>query len=525
MPSVTHCNSSNPTCGGYTNKRCGQLVVIGPFPHLLLEGHTLSVGPGGGSAAFAAASAAAPEAASITIVNSGLPMGGCCVNVGCVPSKFLIQAAHVTSPHNNSPPFQGISNVTDRVTDFAALTTQNRALVEGLRREKYANVIAALDNVEYIEGLGRLARRAGQLVVEVRSGHEEQVPFKMLPADRVIIASGVRTSLPSQLSDDLAKVDYLTNERAYFEPKRPESLIVLGGGYIALEAAQMFARLGSKVTILQRSDYLLSSLEHEIGNCLAETLRGEGIDIQVSIDITEVIADGDQVVVKGISRGNKTQRTFTASKLFLATGRRANTEHISDFPIKLASTSHGGLVVSKTLQTSIPEVYAAGDCVADSPQYVYTAAAEGKLAALNALRTIQGREAERIDYSAVPWVIFTSPAVAGVGLDLTEARAKGIDAEASSLPLALLPRAIVQQSTRGFVTLIRDKSTDHVVGARVLAEEGGELVMEASLSVRYNIKAKDLAAMYHPYLTWNEAWKLAALGFNKDVKTLSCCAT
>jgi len=243
----------------------------------------------------------------------------------------------------------------------------------------------------------------------------------------------------------------------------------------------------------------------------------------VNIDITEVIADGDKVVVRGISR--KTKRTFTASRLFVATGRRANTEHISDLPIKLASTAHGGFVVSNTLQTSIPEVYAAGDCVADSPQYVYTAAAEGKLAALNALRTIHGREQEEIDYSAVPWVIFTSPAVAGVGLDLREARAKGIDAEASSLPLALLPRAIVQQNTRGFVTLIRDKSDDRIVGARVLAEEGGELVMETSLSVRYKIKAKDLAAMYHPYLTWNEAWKLAALGFSKDVKTLSCCAT
>ncbi len=409
------------------------------------------------------------------------------------------------------------------MTDFAALTAQNRALVETLRREKYANVIASLDNVEYIEGLGRLARRAGQLVVEVRSGHEDQTPFKVLPADRVIIASGVRTSLPSQLFDDLAKVNYLTNETAYFEPKRPESLIVLGGGYIALEAAQMFARLGSKVTVLQRSEYVLSSLEHDISIGLAESLKGEGIDVQVNIDITEVIADGDKVVVRGISR--KTKRTFTASRLFVATGRRANTEHISDLPIKLASTAHGGFVVSNTLQTSIPEVYAAGDCVADSPQYVYTAAAEGKLAALNALRTIHGREQEEIDYSAVPWVIFTSPAVAGVGLDLREARAKGIDAEASSLPLALLPRAIVQQNTRGFVTLIRDKSDDRIVGARVLAEEGGELVMETSLSVRYKIKAKDLAAMYHPYLTWNEAWKLAALGFSKDVKTLSCCAT
>lgn len=429
----------------------------------------------------------------------------------------------MTSPHNNSPPFHGINDVSDRVTDFAALTTQNRELVEHLRQEKYANVIADLDNVEYIEGVGRLARSAGRLTVAVRSRHEDELPFKELPADRVIVASGVRTSIPRQLRDDLAKVDYLTNETAYFEQKRPESLIVLGGGYIALEAAQLFARLGSKVTVLQRSECILSSLDHDIGEKLAAYFRADGIDVQVGIDITSVKADGEGVIVKGISRGNES--TFRASRLFLGAGRQANTEHISDLPITLSNTEHGGLVVSKTLQTSIPEVYAAGDCVADSPQYVYTAAAEGKLAALNALESMHGRAAEEMDYSAVPWVVFTSPAVAGVGLSLEEARAKGINAEASSFSLDLLPRAIVQQNTRGFVTLIRDKSDDRVVGARVLAEEGGELVMEASLSVRYQIKAKELASMFHPYLTWNEAWKLAALGFEKDVKTLSCCAT
>lgn len=409
------------------------------------------------------------------------------------------------------------------MTDFAGLTAQNRALVETLREEKYAKVIASLDNVKYIEGVGKLVRNAGQLAVEVCSGPEEQTPFQILPADRVILASGVRTSIPSQLADDLAKIDYLTNETAYFEPNRPESLIVLGGGYIALEAAQMFARLGSKVTMLQRSEHILSSLDHNISTDLAEHFRREGIDVEVGVDITSVVSGGNGVIVKGISKGN--QRTFTASRIFVATGRRANTENISDIPLKLASTLHGGFLVSKTLQTSIPDVYAAGDCVADAPQFVYTAAAGGQLAALNSLGTLCGREPNEVDYSAVPWVIFTSPAVAGVGLGLSEARAKGIDADESSVPLNLLPRALVQQDTRGFVTLIRDKSDDRIVGARVLAEEGGELAMEASLAVQYRIKTKDLAAMFHPYLTWNEAWKLAALGFNKDLKTLSCCAT
>lgn len=130
-----------------------------------------------------------------------------------------------------------------------------------------------------------------------------------------------------------------------------------------------------------------------------------------------------------------------------------------------------------------------------------------------------------MDCSAVPWVVFTSPAVAGVGLGLSEARDEGIDADASCIPLHFLPPALVQKDTRGFVMLIRDKGDDCIIGARVLAEERGELIMEASLAMHYRIKARDLAAMFHPYLTWNEAWRLAALGFNKDIKMLSCCAT
>lgn len=407
--------------------------------------------------------------------------------------------------------------------DFAALTAQNRALVEDLRKKKYADVIANLDNVEYIEGLGRLARIAGRLVVEVRFSQTERTPFQVLPADRVILASGVRTSVPSQLRGDLSSIDYLTNETAYLQPKQHRSLIVLGGGYIALEAAQMFARLGSKVTVLQRSQYVLSNLEPSISIGLAEHLREEGITIEVAIDVTSVASDKDGVIVKGISNGE--EKTLTASRLFLAAGRRANTDQTSSLPIELAGSPHGGFVVSKTLQTSIPEVYAAGDCVAESPQYVYTAAAEGQLAARNALASLCGRKPSEMDYSVVPWVVFTSPAVAGVGLGLAEARAQKIDADVSSLPLHLLPRAMVQQETRGFVMLIRDRSDDRIIGARALAEEAGEMVMEASLAVRYKTKAKDLAAMFHPYLTWNEAWKLAALGFDKDVNTLSCCAT
>ena len=411
-----------------------------------------------------------------------------------------------------------------RVTDFSALTTQNSRLVEDLREKKYANVIAGLDNVEYVQGLGRIFSESDCFSITVDRSGATEMPSRELHADRVILATGVRTSLPKQLLPGLEKVPYLTNETAYFEPILPDSLIVLGGGYVAVEAAQMFARLGSRVTLLQRSSYILSDTGEDIGLALTGYMQEEGIEVVVGVEILSVTLDDGKAMVTARPTNGK-PLIFKASKIFVATGRCAKTENVSELPLRLSDSPHGGFVVSDTLETSISGVYAAGDCVAGSPQYVYTAAAEGKLAALNALASFNGQMESPIDYSVVPWVVFSSPAVAGVGLDVNEARAKGIDAETSMVPLSLLPRAIVQQETRGFVTLIRNKQDDTIIGARVLAEEGGELAMEASLCVQQKIKAQELAGMFHPYLTWNEAWKLAALGFSKDVNQLSCCAT
>lgn len=408
--------------------------------------------------------------------------------------------------------------------DFRSLTDQNRRLVASLREEKYGSVISQYSNAEYVQGYGEIFVKEGRFVVAVRSSHADQMPCREIPADRVIIATGVHNSPPEQLLEGLKQVPYLTNETAYFEPVRPESLIVLGGGYVAIEAAQMFARLGSRLTLLQRSSHILTDLTEDISSALVGYLEDEGIEVQVGQEILSVVGDSDQGVTVTAKKDGST-RSYSASKLFVATGRSANTANVSSQPITISTSRHGGFVVSETLQTSIPGIYAAGDCVADSPQYVYTAAAEGNLAALNALASFNGQEEVQMDYTIVPWVVFSSPAVSGVGLDVTSASARGIDAEASTVPLSLLPRAIVQQDTRGFVTLIRDKQDDTVIGARVLAEEGGELVMEASFCIRYKVKAEEVASMFHPYLTWNEAWKLAALGFKKDVKKLSCCAT
>jgi mercuric reductase len=188
--------------------------------------------------------------------------------------------------------------------------------------------------------------------------------------------------------------------------------------------------------------------------------------------------------------------------------------------IGVALNAQRYVTVDEYLQTSIPNIYAAGDVLGEN-MFVYTAAYEGKLAASNALSS----EKKERDYTALPWVVFTDPQVAGVGLDELQARNRSIDAEAAVLPLTHVPRALAARDTRGFIKLIRDRQNDKLIGARILAPEGSELLMEVAVAIKFGITTEQLKDMFHPYLTLSEGIKLAAITFNKSVTELSCCAT
>lgn len=231
--------------------------------------------------------------------------------------------------------------------------------------------ITGLGNVEYVQDLGRVSKKGDCFCIAVDCGSSKDPRSRELLADRVILATGVRTCLPPQLLPVLENVPYLTNETAYFEPTLPSSLIVLGGGYVAVEAAQMFARLGSRVTLLQRSTHILSHVDEDIGVGLADFLREEGIEVAVGLDVLSATLDDGMVLVTARSTSGENQtQMFKASKIFVATGRCDETDSVSEVPLRLSDSRHGGFVVSNTLETSIPGIYAAGDCVADSPQYV-----------------------------------------------------------------------------------------------------------------------------------------------------------
>jgi len=437
------------------------------------------------------------------MINDGLPIGGTCVNVGCVPSKNLIRAAETVHKANNNA-FDGITT-SGRVNDFHALIEAKRKLVLDLREQKYIDIIKDMDDFELIEGRAT-----------VKSPTSVQVADRIIEGSHILLCTGAQPLIPEiQGLDD---VNYLTNEEAFELDELPESLIVLGGSYIALEMAQMFSRLGSKVTILQRSDRILSNEQADLTDELDQYFTQEGMTIVTGNAIQSVSEENSVVTV--LTRVKGKDEKFSAQKLIVATGRKANTANMNLEAIGVTLERNGAIKVDEYLQTSVPTIYAAGD-VLGSHMFVYTAAYEAKLAIDNAFTTVR----KEADFNVLPWVIFTDPQVAGVGMDEAQAQEASLNVDTALLPLSYVPRAIAANDTRGFIKLIRNRDTDTLVGARILAPEGSELLMEVSLAIKFNITVSDIKEMLHPYLTLSEGIKLAAITFSKDVKELSCCAT
>jgi len=474
---------------------CGcEIAPPGKTDHLVIIG--------GGSAAFSAAIKGSELGARVTMINGGLPIGGTCVNVGCVPSKFMIRAAE-TLHKANKHGFDGIET-NGRVADYKSVVAQQSQLVEKLRRAKYMDVVADLPGFRGVEGMARLV---SPKVVEVNG--------EKIDADRILIATGASPKIPS--IPGLAGSGYLTSETALGLEELPESIIVLGGRYIALEMAQILSRFGSRVTILQRSSRILPMEMEDLTEELTRYLTDEGIKIVTSVALKNISRKNGEIVVEAVVKGKG--RTFTASELLATTGRKPNTEGMGLEEAGVELDENGFLKVDDNLQSNVRGIYGAGDVIGE-PMFVYTAAYEGALAAENA---IEGSNRQR-DYIPLPWVIFTDPQVAGVGLDEKEAKEKGIDAEAATLPLSHVPRSLAACDMRGFIKLVRNRETDRLVGARVLAPEGAELLMEVSLAIKHGITVKEIISSFHPYLTLSEGIKLAAITFGKSVEKLSCCA-
>ncbi len=451
------------------------------------------VGSGGG--AFAAAIAARRRELRVVMIERGT-VGGTCVNVGCIPSKALLAAAEARHRAGERR-FPGITTQAGPV-DLAELIAGKREIVESLRAQKYVD-LAAEHGFEIVEGDARFVE-----------GPALEVGGRRIEAAHYLVATGSEPHVPDV--PGLAGSGYLTSTTAMELEHLPESMLVLGGGYVAMEQAQLFAHLGTRVTMLVRSR-LARREEPEVARGIRDAFAAEGIAVIEEAAPEAVRREDDDVVV--VAGGEE----LRAGELLVATGRRPRTAGLELEAVGVEVGPGGELVVGADMSTGNPRIWAAGD-VTGHPQFVYVAARQGGLAVENAFE----RAGRRIDYAALPRITFTSPAIASAGLTEAEARERGIEIESRVLDLENVPRAIVSRSTRGVIKLVAERDGGRVLGVHLLADGAGDAILAGVYAIEGRRTVADLAQAWNPYLTIGEAIHLAALSFTRDPSTLSCCA-
>ncbi|MGH7557894.1 MAG: mercury(II) reductase [Gemmatimonadota bacterium] len=461
---------------------------------------------GGGSAAFAAAIRGAELGARVALLERGT-IGGTCVNVGCVPSKALIRAAEIAWSRQHHP-FEGVPRDDGRI-DVGRLVRQKRELVERLRQTKYGDVLAAYPAIEYVEGEARF-RDPESVEIRLNGGGGRE-----LPAERVVLAVGAKPWAPP--IPGLDRVPYWTSTEALEVDDLPERLIVVGGSAVGTELAQLYARLGTRVTVLEALPTLVPNEDADLGRELANCLADEGIEIHVGTEVRSVARAGVEIRVRAGTGGG--EREFTGDRLLVATGRRPDLGALDLEAAGVETDDRGFIAVDDRLQTSQSHVYGAGDG-AGLPQFVYVAAKAGGLAAENAL----GNGERSLDLSAVPAVTFTDPQVASVGRTEAEARASGADIVVQRLPLEHVPRALVNRDTRGFVKIVAHETDGRILGVHVLSPQAGEVIQTGVLAVKLGLTIEDVADTFFRYLTEVDGLRCAAQTFSRQVEQLSCCA-
>ncbi|HET9113921.1 MAG TPA: mercury(II) reductase [Burkholderiales bacterium] len=456
---------------------------------------------GSGAGAMAAALKAVESGARVTLIERGV-IGGTCVNIGCVPSKILIRAAHIAYLRRHSPFDNGISAALPAI-DRPALLAQQQLRVDELRHAKYENIVLNHPSIDVVRGEARFMDDK-HIVVKLNEGGEHTVEF-----DRCLVATGASPAIPH--IPGLQGTPYWTSTEALSSPAIPQRLAVIGASVVAVELAQAFARLGSKVTILARST-LLSAEDGAIGEMLAEIFRGEDIEVLEQTEALSISHTGQEFV---LATG---QGRIVADNLLIATGRVPNTGNLQLESAGIRVNAARQIVIDPAMRTSNPAVYAVGDCT-DQPQFVYVAAAAGTRAAIN----MTGGDAQ-LDLAYMPAVIFTDPQIATVGYCETQAEQAGIATETRTLAIANVPRALVNFDMRGFIKLVAERDSGRLLGVQAVAAEAGELIQAAALAIRARMTVQELGDQLFPYLTMVEGLKLAAQTFSKDVSQLSCCA-
>lgn len=456
---------------------------------------------GGGAAGFAAATRANELKIRTALINTGLPMGGTCVNVGCVPSKHLLAIGKELYSYKH-PTSKSISAPKPSFS-FEKSVADKAKLIGRLRQKNYQDVLDSFKHVTWIEGKGAL-----------ESDHVVRIGERVIAAEKILIATGCSSRIPD--IEGLSETGYLTNREALSLTNLPSSLIVLGGGPLGLEFAQIFSRMGARVTLVQSAERILRLQEPEISDLLKEYLEKEGIRIITGARATRVTRSGKCKNVT-FHRNGKAE-TVRAQDILVATGVVGNIKDMGLEEVGLETERDCHIKVNEFLQTSIRHIYAAGDCVCHRCLET-VAAKEGKIAVENAFEGAK----KRIDFASVPYAVFTDPEVAAVGLTEREYMAKYHTCNCRTVYMDRVPKASATNDTRGLIKMVVQGDDKKVVGVHILSPVASEMIHAATLAVKFGLTIDDMIDTLFVFPTFSEALKIASQAFRRDISTMSCC--
>ncbi len=457
---------------------------------------------GGGAAAFAAGIKANELSKKTLIINGGLPAGGTCVNVGCVPSKILLHAGEVlhSARHHSVP---GI-DIEVKNFDFKKVMEHEMRMVETFRDEKYQRVLRNLEHVTFMKGRAAFT-----------SEKEIAVDGEKYTAEKFIIATGSTANVPP--IEGIYEAGYVTHIEALSLTEQPKEMLVVGAGPVGLELAQAYARFGTKVTILQRGERIFPHGEPDLIARLHQVLEGEGITIHTKAEAKSVEVKGGKKIVTFSVDGN--EQTIVVDEILLASGKTANTDDLNLGAVSVNVNARKAVVVNEQFETNIPYVYAAGDVTNLPMRLETTAGHEGSLLVENIFTDAK----HTLNYDEVPYAIFTDPGYASVGL--TEAAQMERDGVCAcrTVPFEMIPKAGIVGRTEGMIKMGIDPKTKVIVGVHILAPNAADLIAQATVLIKNKNTVDDVLNSEPVFPTLSEAMKYAALSFDKDLSQLSCC--
>ncbi|MDQ3225366.1 MAG: FAD-dependent oxidoreductase, partial [Chloroflexota bacterium] len=436
---------------------------------------------GAGAAGSTAAFDARGRGARVAMVERW-KVGGTCLNAGCDPTKALVRAAGVLHEARTAGRFGII--VAEPRADWPAVIA---------RVERVIDTIRGGDGDRNIREAGIDLRKDH---ARLRSPHEVEVGGDVLRGEAVILAVGVRAFIPD--IPGLRETGFITNIEAVTLPALPKSLAIIGGGTIAVEFAQIFARFGVDVTVLGKNPRLLPQEEPELADILRAHLEHEGIRIETGVTLERVSREGDRKRITG--HGAAVAIDVVAGEILVAAGRTPN---VDDLALETAGVRYDatGIMTDANLHTTAPGVWAIGDCVAGAPRFTSLADHHARVAVHNALGGIPERAG---GVAVVPTAVFTDPELGRAGLTETQARQAGHRVRAETVPMRDLARAVITGETAGGVKLVTDANSGQLLGGSVLAAGGGELLGEIALAVRLGLTCHAIADTLHAYPTFSE---------------------